>query len=175
MIDAVFNILGILLSLIPWFVWAVAMYAFWLMRKAQCLYRERWREALRITEEVQIENESLIQQRDDYLGLNQSLIEIIDEAEARWSQGVIPGERTPDEQASFDRAENILTRATEIVMEGRRRQAEAHEAKREIERKRIMLQKAQARATREVGPRLVSSASHARLVERYKRRRMVSR
>jgi hypothetical protein len=129
-------------------------------------YKARWRSALNITAEVQEENERLLQERDEVLSLSQSLVSVIDEAEARWVLALPEEGRTDEALEEHKTMEATLTRAVTIVEASRRRQLQERETAREKERKRQMARRTPGQR---VPDRYNAAAPFSGAYERYRR------
>ena len=138
MVDVLTSPLDLLLDALGFALWAPMAYAFWLMRKAQRMWRERWRKASAMLHASDEENESLRQQRSEYLYLAEGLTREIALAEKRWEWAAEQKEVIEQkEQEEHERVVAALDRA-------RKATALAREQQREEERERIEKHRAQA-------------------------------
>lgn len=76
---------GLVFDILSHFFWVIMAVAFLFMRQASIIWHRRWRDQTKLVNEVQVENERLLADRDELVQIGRGLGEIIDQAEGKWS------------------------------------------------------------------------------------------
>ena len=132
------------LDIVLWAVVAFVLFGAVEMRLRVGKYRTQWRRAICVMAEIQEENERALAERDEMMGLNRTLVGVLDEAEARWA--IFKPERDPDEQAAHERTDRVLTRASQFLNAAHQR---AREEDRQRKEERMTRAALRARARRD--------------------------